>query len=41
VARKLDIVIDSAAGDIARADRLTGQALTVSPRLPLAHFAKG
>ena len=41
VARQLDIVIDSPAGDIARADKLIGQALAASPRLPVAHFAKG
>jgi TolB-like protein/class 3 adenylate cyclase/Tfp pilus assembly protein PilF len=40
-ARVLDQVSDSAAADIARADRLVGQALAVSPRNPLAHYAKG
>jgi tetratricopeptide (TPR) repeat protein len=39
--RVLDQMSDSAATDIARADRLTGQALTASPRNPLAHWAKG
>jgi TolB-like protein/DNA-binding winged helix-turn-helix (wHTH) protein len=29
------------AADIARADQLAGQALTVSPRSPIAHYAKG
>jgi adenylate cyclase len=32
---------DSAAIDIERAERLVAQALSASPRLPLAHFAKG
>lgn len=31
----------SSAADIARAEGLTSQALTASPRSPLAHFAKG
>jgi tetratricopeptide (TPR) repeat protein len=39
--RALDGLTDSAAADIARAEGLTAQALTVSPRSPLAHFAKG
>ena len=32
---------DSAAADIERAEGLIGRALAASPRLPLAHFAKG
>jgi TolB-like protein/Flp pilus assembly protein TadD len=39
--RALDGLTDSAAADIARAERLTAQALTASPRSPHAHFAKG
>jgi tetratricopeptide (TPR) repeat protein len=32
---------DSAAGDMARAEGLAGQALAASPSSPLAHYAKG
>jgi adenylate cyclase len=32
---------DSAAADIERAEELVGRALATSPRLPIAHFAKG
>ncbi|MGA7259723.1 MAG: tetratricopeptide repeat protein [Stellaceae bacterium] len=39
--RALDGLTDSSAADIARAEGLTSQALTASPRSPLAHFAKG
>jgi adenylate cyclase len=39
--RALDGLTDSAAADIARAEGLTAQALTASPRSPHAHFAKG
>jgi len=39
--RVLDHMSDSAAADIVRAEGLVGQALAVSPRSPLAHFAKG
>jgi TolB-like protein/class 3 adenylate cyclase/Tfp pilus assembly protein PilF len=39
--RVLDQMSDSAAADIARADRLAGEALSASPRDPLAHHAKG
>jgi adenylate cyclase len=39
--RALDGLTDSAAADIARAEELTAQALTASPRSPHAHFAKG
>jgi adenylate cyclase len=39
--RALDGLTDSAAADITRAEGLTAQALTGSPRSPLAHFAKG
>jgi tetratricopeptide (TPR) repeat protein len=40
-ARLLDQFSDSPAADIARAEGLAGQALAVSPRNPLAHYAKG
>jgi len=40
-ARVLDQVTDSAAADMSRAEGLAGQALTTSPRSPLAHYAKG
>jgi tetratricopeptide (TPR) repeat protein len=40
-ARVLDNMTDMAAADILRAERLAGQALAVSPRNPLAHYAKG
>jgi TolB-like protein/cytochrome c-type biogenesis protein CcmH/NrfG len=39
--RLLDQFSESAAADIARAEGLAGQALAVSPRNPLAHYAKG
>jgi TolB-like protein len=39
--RALDGLTDSAAADIARAEELTAQALTASPRSPHAHFARG
>jgi TolB-like protein/class 3 adenylate cyclase len=39
--RMLDGITDVAAADIARAEGLVGQALAVSSRSPLAHFAKG
>jgi adenylate cyclase len=41
VERVLDQVTDSAAADMARAERLIGQVLAASPRNPLAHYAKG
>jgi adenylate cyclase len=37
----MDQMTDSPAADIARAEDLAGQAVTASPRSPLAHFAKG
>ena len=40
-ARVLDNMTDTAAADIVRAERLAGQALAVSPRSGLAHYAKG
>ena len=40
-ARALDGLTNSAEADIARAERLVGQALAASPRSPLAHYAKG
>ena len=39
--RVLDGLTDSAAVDIARAERLSAQALTTAPRSPHAHFARG
>jgi len=39
--RVIDNVSDSPLADIARAEGSVGQALTASPRSPLAHFAKG
>jgi adenylate cyclase len=39
--RALDLMADSAAADIARAEALVGQALIAAPRSHLAHFAKG
>jgi adenylate cyclase len=39
--RMLGQLTDSAAADMARAEGLIGQVLAVSPRSPLAHFAKG
>ena len=39
--RVLDGLTATAATDIARAERLTVQALTIDPRSPLAHFARG
>jgi TolB-like protein/class 3 adenylate cyclase/Tfp pilus assembly protein PilF len=41
VNRVLDNMTDSVAADIARAETLVGKALAVSPRSPLAHYAKG
>src|SRR6202022_4401999 len=41
MSRVVSGMADSAAADIARAEKLTGQALAASPRSPLAHFAKG
>jgi TolB-like protein len=41
VNRVIDNVSDSVLADIARAEGSVGQALTASPRSPLAHFAKG
>jgi adenylate cyclase len=41
VGRVIDNVSDAALADIARAEGSVGQALTASPRSPLAHFAKG
>jgi len=40
-ARVLDNMTDTAAADLARAERLVGQALAAAPRSPLAHYAKG
>jgi tetratricopeptide (TPR) repeat protein len=40
-ARVHDQMTDAAPADVARAERLSGQALAVSPRHPQAHFAKG
>jgi adenylate cyclase len=39
--RVLDLMTDSAAADLARAERLVGQALASSPRYALAHHVKG
>jgi tetratricopeptide (TPR) repeat protein len=39
--RAMDSMTDSPAADIARAEDLAGQAVTASPRSPLAHLAKG
>jgi len=39
--RVLNAMADSPPDDLARAERLVDQALTASPRSPLAHFAKG
>jgi tetratricopeptide (TPR) repeat protein len=41
VGRVIDNVSDAALADIAGAEGSVGQALTASPRSPLAHFAKG
>jgi adenylate cyclase len=41
IGRVLEQMTDSAAADIARAEALIERALAVSPRHPLAHFAKG
>jgi TolB-like protein/Flp pilus assembly protein TadD len=41
VDRVLDLMTDTEAADIARAEELVGQALAASPRSPLAHYAKG
>jgi TolB-like protein len=40
MSRVLDQVTDSAAADIKRAEGLIGQALAVSPRFSIAHYAK-
>jgi adenylate cyclase len=40
-ARVMSGMADSAAGDMARAEGLAGQALAASPSSPLAHYAKG
>lgn len=40
-ARILDLVTDTEAADVERAEGLVGQALAASPRSPLAHYAKG
>jgi TolB-like protein/DNA-binding SARP family transcriptional activator len=40
-ARALDSMTDTAAADIARAEKLAERALVASPRSSLAHFAKG
>jgi adenylate cyclase len=40
-ARAMDGLTDSAEADITRAERLVWQALAVSPRSPLAHYARG
>ena len=39
-ANVMDDISDTAAADLARAEMLAGQALAVSPRSPLAHYAK-
>jgi adenylate cyclase len=39
--RVLDLMTDSAAADLARAEGLVGQALAASPHYALAHFVKG
>jgi TolB-like protein/DNA-binding winged helix-turn-helix (wHTH) protein len=39
--RVFDVMADSPAADITRAEALAGEALAASPRSPLAHFAKG
>jgi TolB-like protein/DNA-binding winged helix-turn-helix (wHTH) protein/Flp pilus assembly protein TadD len=41
VTRIFDVMADSPAADVARAEELARQALAASPRSPLAHFAKG
>jgi adenylate cyclase len=41
VGRVLDGITTSRASDLARAEELVDQALTVSPRYPIAHAAKG
>jgi adenylate cyclase len=41
VGRALNGMTDSAAADIARAEGLADRALAISPRSPVAHFAKG
>jgi TolB-like protein/class 3 adenylate cyclase/Flp pilus assembly protein TadD len=40
-ARALDLMTDTAAADIVRAERLAQRALAASPRSSVAHFAKG
>jgi adenylate cyclase len=39
-ARVLDNMSDTAAADLARAEKLAGEAMAASPRSPLAHYAK-
>jgi adenylate cyclase len=39
--RVINQMTDTTAADIARAERLVGHALAISPRSPLAHYAKG
>jgi adenylate cyclase len=41
MSRVMDLMADSAAADMTRAEGLVGQALAASPRSPLAHFARG
>jgi TolB-like protein/class 3 adenylate cyclase/Flp pilus assembly protein TadD len=41
VARVLELMTDSAASDIERAERLVGEALAISPRYAFAHYVKG
>jgi TolB-like protein/Tfp pilus assembly protein PilF len=41
VGRTLDLMTQSAAADIARAEVLVGQALAISPLSPIAHYAMG
>ena len=41
VNRMFDVMADSPAADVARAEELAEQAVAASPRSPLAHFAKG
>jgi adenylate cyclase len=39
--RAMDVMTDSPAADVARAEGLAGGALAASPRSPLAHYARG
>jgi adenylate cyclase len=41
VGRVLELMTDSAASDIERAERLVGEALAISPRYAFAHYVKG